>query len=266
MNRISKLQVLLLALMGLFAAACSEDALSGIGAGPSDWISVSMATTTQAPTTTLPPTFSINNINWFNDTVADSVPGDPEEVLANVRDRRAGDRFVQVSMDELGSVLPGLQLPEINVEPITHVTSQLVFESGSSELNNDPLAALGWWSAEPYTQARSAAQVAVLTVSLDSAAEEEVESDFDRTCDRFPDREPCLTSGVGVDTRWEFETATGTTTLWYDGEYRYEFFIKDTVEVALAERMRSSFTDIDEVLVEREANPPAMSTTTTVPE
>ncbi|MPZ54226.1 MAG: hypothetical protein GEU79_16100 [Acidimicrobiia bacterium] len=261
MNRNQRARVML-ALVGLLLASCSDDALAGIGAGPSDWISVSMPSTTVAPTTTLPAAFGVNDVTWFNDTLVEEVPDDPEQVLEVVRDRRSGDRFVQVSMAELGTVLPEVEIPATSVEPITHLTSQLVFESGSSDLNNDPVAAFGWWSAEPYTQSRSTAQIAVLTVALDSDSEDIGDSDL--TCDRFPDREPCLTTGVGADTQWQFETATGITSLWYQEPYRYELFIRDSVEADLADRMRTSFIDIGSVLAEREANPPP-STTTTLP-
>lgn len=255
-------KVLMIAAVGVVLGACSDDALAGIGEGPSDWISVSMATTTLPPSTTLPNSYPINNVEWFNDTLVDEVPGDSEQVMENVRDRRSGDRFVQVTIAELGAVLPDIEIPETSVEPMAFLTSQLVFESGSSDLNNDPVASLGWWSVEPYTQARSAAQMAVLNIALDTDSEDVGDTDFDLTCDRFPDREPCLSTGIGVDTQWHFETATGTTTLWYREPYRYELFIRDEVDADLAELMRASFTDIGTVLAEREANPPPSTSTT----
>ena len=46
------------------------------------------------------------------------------------------------------------------------MTSQLVFDE-RGDLADDPVAAFGIWSSEPYTRSRSVAQMIIMSVSVD---------------------------------------------------------------------------------------------------
>lgn len=222
----------------VFISACGDTPLGSVGQRSSDWINdPTVATTTTVPVT-IPSATTSAELAWSNDEIVSSNLEDPEATVAEVFSRREGDRFIQASRAEIAVALPGVGFPAKVPYGAKWVSSQLVIEA-SGLVADDPSAAFGIWSAEPYTRSRSVAQMAVLRVAIDPESIAELaEATEPPSCARFSDRntETCDLLEIGGRTTWKLSGSGGTTLIWFDDTYRYELFGRSFVrEEALLE-------------------------------
>lgn len=214
-------------------AACGDVPLEAIGERSSDWINEPEVVTTTLPPATTPRFVDIRNLAWSNDDIINPNLGDQNALIAAVFARREGDRFIQASRDEIAVALPGLEFPALAPWGAQWVSSQLVIEN-TGALSRDPSAAFGIWSAEPYTRSRSVAQMIVLRAAIDpETAAEVAATGEDVTCARFSDRATNICEIVNLGGRqvWKLLATSGTTLIWFSGDYRYELFGKDFVAI-----------------------------------
>jgi hypothetical protein len=223
-------------------AACSSPPLGSVGQRSSQWINEPEVVTTTAPPVTVPKFSSAMNLQWSNDEIVTDNLADPEALIAEVFARREGDRFIQASRAEIAAVLQRVRFPADLPYGAEWVSSQLVIEN-SGELSDDPSAAFGIWSAEPYSRSRSVAQMAVLQVTNDKeTATELAQGEGDVSCARFADEftDQCDILDVSGKQVWRLSSAGGTTLIWFEGAYRYElygrsFVAQDALVVMAAE-------------------------------
>lgn len=214
-------------------SACSENALGGLGGRSSGWID-EVATTRVETTTTLAASIKPTAaVQWFNDGF--EPPSDSDStVLAEVFARSDGSsQYLQASRPEIVVLAPEVEFPDMVPAAVEYVTSQVVVESRTLRLSDNPTVAFGLWSVEPYTRSRSIGQVAVLTASLDEiAAEVGNDPNSEATCAAFTlaDDRLCGVEKLGETTVWRLESAGNVTHLWYRGPYRYELSARSVDE------------------------------------
>lgn len=222
--RISTRGMLLLAAL-LLIAACGESPLSSLGQRSSEWVTDPTIVTTTTIPTTVALVARADELVWFNDDIGLPDP-DPESVVALVFARREGDRFIQASRSEIVAALPGIQFPTRFPPLAEYVTSQLVIEN-SGEISNDPSAAFGIWTAEPYTRSRSVGQMIIIRVYRDAETAAEIQlPDADLSCSRFSDgtADTCDVEDVAGNKTWIVKNSSGSTLIFFDTQYRYELF------------------------------------------
>jgi len=210
----------------LVLGACGEAPLESIGWRSSDWINEPTVPTTVAVVTTTPTVISAERLLWSNDGIENpAAADDAANLLAEVFNRRQGDRFIQASRSEIVAALPDVTFPGRAPAGAEWVSSQLVFNNDGT-VADDPSAAFGIWSAEPYTRSRTVAQMSVLRVSMDPEAAAELASGVAPSCARFSERttEECEIIAVGARDTWLLMAAGGSTVIWFEGSYRYELF------------------------------------------
>ncbi|REK26024.1 MAG: hypothetical protein DWQ40_00260 [Actinobacteria bacterium] len=211
--------------IALALAACGDSPLFSLGERSSRWVTEPTIVTTTTVPTTIPLVRDAANLVWFNDDLGEG-PANPSDVVAGVFARREGDRFIQASRSEIAKVLDGIQFPS-SVPPLAaYVSSQLVVEN-TGEVSNDPSAAFGIWTAEPYTRSRSVAQMIVLRVYRDAETAAEIAAPgADLSCARFAASETVSCDLERIDGRptWILEDPSGLTLIWFDDTYRYEMF------------------------------------------
>lgn len=233
----------LLAAIVPLVSACGDMPLQAIGERSSHWINEPEVVTTTLPPATAPRFVDVAELSWSNDEIVNPNIDDRDALIATVFGRRAGDRFIQASKQEIIAALPGVEFPGVAPFGAEWVSSQLVIENNGA-LSRDPSAAFGIWSAEPYTRSRSVAQMIVLRVAIDpETAAEVAETGEDVTCARFADRATNICEIVNLDGRqiWKLVATAGTTLIWFSGDYRYELLGKDFVSPDdLGEMARSS--------------------------
>jgi len=166
-----------------------------------------------ASTTTVPDQLDlrlnpITGASWINDEIGSVTAGlELDDLLLAVWLRGDQvDQSVQASRREIAEVLPGVEFPQLAPEGVSHVSSQLVYDVQTASLGVGTAAAFGLWVGEPYTAARSEAQLAVLRVGMKT---------FD---DGSPDNEV-----------FSFSVAGGRELSWVDGEYVYQLFCRTGV-------------------------------------
>lgn len=219
--------------------ACGDAPLQAIGERSSDWMNEPEVVTTTVPPVTTPRFVDIANLAWFNDDIVNTNLSDRDAMIAEVFQRREGDRFIQASRAEIVAALPGVQFPAVAPIGAEWISSQLVIEN-SGVLSRDPTAAFGIWSDEPYTRSRSVAQMAVLRVVIDpETATEVADRGEDVSCARFSDRSTNLCEILDLEGRqvWQLIQTGGTTLVWFEGEYRYELFGRTLIPVGDLTRM-----------------------------
>jgi len=215
MRRIIPLVAVLLAL-----SACG-DMLEGVGDLSRGVVHGDETTTTTAPTGGGPDLRlrPITELIWFNDGVGATTAGlEADDILLSVWLR--GDQVessIQSSRREIADVLPGIEFPQLAPDGVTHVSSQLVFDTRTASLGVGTAAAFGLWAGEPYTAARSEAQLGVLRVGSKT---------FD---DGTPDNEI-----------FSFSVADGRELSWVDGGYVYQLFCRTGVSPEACEAMAAS--------------------------
>lgn len=245
-------RVVLVAMLVWVLGACSDEALGDLGGRSSDWIGE--VATTLATTTTAPPvlTRSALEAEWVNDELGQPGPeANPDDVLTAVF-ARAGDasRFLQASRAEIVAVTPDVAFPETLPFEVGFVTSQLVIESRTLRLANDPTVAFGLWSVEPYTRSRSVGQIAVLNVATDPAGVEVAnQSDTEATCAAFADEERLCSIENFLDLPvWRLEGDGGVIHLWYRDPYRYELDGGHDVDEELIHTLVGSMVPLADLL------------------
>jgi hypothetical protein len=230
-------------------AACGDAPLASIGHRSSDWIDAPTVVTTSTVPTTVPIVISSAGLTWYNDDLGGDFLDDPEALKHLIFGRRSGDLFVQASRAEIAALLPDLEFPTTAPYLSEYVTSQIVFNT-DGELADDPVAAMGVWSSEPYTRSRSVAQMIILMISNDAVAAAEVnEPGADVTCARFSDRstETCETTELGGNPAWRLTASNGTTLVFFDAPYRYELFGRSFIATAVLDQMAATLAPLSEV-------------------
>ena len=214
--------ILIAALAVVVTTACG-DLLGGVGDlsrrvvhGDESDLSTTTTVPSEGPALRLNP---ITGVDWFNDTLGDTTLGlEGPELLAAVWSRGDGiSPFIQASRREVAAALPGIQFPQLVPGSVTHVSSQLVFDTMAAALDPSTAAAIGLWASEPYALPRAEAQLAVLRVGLRGPA------DFD--------------TGGFV----EIQVSEGRELAWADGDYVYQLFCRTGVGepacIAIAESL-----------------------------
>jgi hypothetical protein len=240
------------AVLAAVVAACSGSPLESIGLRSSGWINEPTVPTTVPVVTTTPTVVAIDRLQWANDDIETANLDDHDALLAEVFSRREGDRFIQASRFEIAVALPELTFPDRAPNGAEWVSSQLVFDNNGS-LADDPTAAFGIWSAEPYTRSRSVAQMAVLRVATDiEAANQLASGEGDLTCERFADRTAaqCEVLTVGDRPTWLLSQAGGSTLVWYDGPHRYELFGRSFVPSGVLRDMSAGMVPFGSIVGE----------------
>jgi hypothetical protein len=227
-------------------AACGDTPFQSLGERSSRWVTAPTVLTTSTVPTTIALARDAANLIWYNDDLG-AGPENPEDVVAAVYARREGDRFIQASREEIGKVLEDVQFPS-RVPPLSeYVSSQLVIEN-NGVVSDDPSAAFGIWTAEPYSKSRSVAQLIVIRVYRDAETAAEVETDAaDLTCARFAaeQTEGCDIEEIGGRTTWVLKDGSGTTMIWFEGIYRYEMFGRPFAAVEALRQTAASMMPLD---------------------
>ena len=234
------------ALLAVVLAACGDTPLESIGLRSSDWINEPTVPSTVVVDTTVPRIVSAELLQWANNDIVNESIGDHEAMLSEVFERREGDRFIQASSVEIAAAVPDIAFPDRAPTGAEWVSSQLVFENDGT-LSNEPSAAFGIWSAEPYTRSRSVAQMIVIRVSNDlEAANELATGAAEATCSRFADRssDDCEIITVGSRETWVLGESSGSTLIWYDGPYRYEMFGRSFVPSRVLQEMSGAMVPL----------------------
>lgn len=235
----TRIGTVLLVAAAVTLAACGDAPLGALGQRSSDWLGEPTITTTSTVPSTVPVVVDARVLKWFNDQLGGQFLDDPEALKTAIFARRGGDLFIQASRAEIVALLPEVQFPSSTPYLSEYVTSQLVFDE-RGDLADDPVAAFGIWSSEPYTRSRSVAQMIVLNVSIDPETAAEVASaGADNSCERFGDRttEVCAVATVSGRPVWSLEAGNGTTMIWFDTQYRYELFGRSYVTAEALQRM-----------------------------
>jgi hypothetical protein len=234
---------IVLACLALALSACGPEPLAGIGQGASDWIGEPTVSTTPPTTDPGPALVPVGAVTWYNESLT-PVPGNtPTEVIAGVYARSSpDDRFAQATPAEISTALPGIAFPSRLPPDVEYITSQLVFDRTTGTLSADLVAAFGLWVVEPYTQSRSVGQHAILDVAFDPQGSELIQAgSADTSCGRFPSHEgECEQTEVGTAPAWILSDRAGNTLVWYEGDYRYELFIRVGVDPTLLGAMAES--------------------------
>lgn len=206
-------------MLALVMGACG-DTLQGVGD-----LSAGIVRGDQTSTTTTAPgqldlrLIPITQALWINDELGAVTAGlSSDDLLLAVWLR--GDQVtqsVQASRREIADLLPGIEFPQLAPGGVSHVSSQLVYDVQTASLGVGTSAAFGLWVGEPYTAARSEAQLAVLRVGLKT---------FD---DGSPDNDV-----------FSFSVADGRELSWVDGRYVYQLFCRTGVSPEACEAMADS--------------------------
>lgn len=207
-------------LLVLVATGCG-DVLEGVGDLSQGVVHGDRTTTTTSmasggPSLRLRP---ITEVAWMNDGLGIATAGlDADAILLTVWLR--GDQVtssIQASKREIADVLPGIEFLQLAPEGVTHVSSQLVFDTRTATLGVGTAAAFGLWVGEPYTASRSEAQLAVLRVGIKT---------FD--------------DGTADNEVFSFSVADGRELSWVDGGYVYQLFCRTGVSDAACAAMAES--------------------------
>lgn len=235
-----------LVLVLVVVTACGNAPLADIGQRSSRWVNEPTIVTTTTIPTTIPVVGVADELIWFNDDLGAPINAEPGEVVARVFARREGDRFIQASRAEIAAALGGIAFPTLIPPLVDYVTSQLVIDN-SGVISDNPSAAFGLWTAEPYSRSRSVAQSVVLLVSLDPSAAEEVRAEgTDVSCGRFVDTttDSCDLEEINDNPTWVLRANAGTTLIWFDGNYRYEMFGRPFVAVEALRQSAASMAPL----------------------
>ena len=212
----------------MLASACGDAGpLDGVGELSSEWVGAAEATTTTIEVRPAGIGFEglvrATDVLWFNDDIEEQATGSGPVVVASVWERRLGSRFVQASRTEIATALPTLQFPEDVPSSVRWVTSQLVYDEDTGDLDTDTAAAFGLWQAEPYTL--SEAQVAVLRIGFAP-----------------PEADPGRSAVV------PFIVSDGVSLVWTDAGLRYELFCRSTVSEELCTEVADRFAPLSGLL------------------
>ena len=206
-------------LFTLVTGACG-DVLQGVGDISAGIVRGDPTSTTSTAPGQLDLRLSpITQARWINDEMGAATAGlGLDDLVLAVWLR--GDQVtpsVQASRREIADLLPGVEFPQLAPDGVSHVSSQLVYDVRTASLGVGTSAAFGLWVGEPYTAARSEAQLAVLRVGLKT---------FD---DGTPDNDV-----------FSFSVTDGRELSWVDGQYVYQLFCRTGVSPEACEAMADS--------------------------
>jgi hypothetical protein len=213
----------------MLLAACGEAGpLDGLGDRSTEWAreAVDATTTTEARVV-----FQVANqglvgsgdLLWTNDDLGDPTITEAPLVIRSVWDRQIGSRFVQASRAEIAGALPTIRFPNLVSEDVNWITSQLVFDSATGQLDSTTSAAFGLWTVEPYTV--SEGQLGVLRVG---AAPGDV--------------------GTGRSDIVPILVPDGVNLGWTEGGLRYEMFCRASIPDAVCQAIIDSFVPLSTLL------------------
>lgn len=190
-------------LLGALAGAACDNALEGVGDLSGRIIHGDEETSTSTTLTSGGLGLKgISDLVWWNDDL-NAGAGDRTALIRDVWLRGDGlNPYVQASRAEISVALPGVEFPKLAPEAVTFVTSQLVYDPETALLDAATSAAFGLWTVEPYSAARTEAQLAVLRVGLASSAEQ------------------------GPTDISSFSVGGGRELVWVDGDYVYQLFCR----------------------------------------
>ena len=217
-------RIVLFPLFVVTLTACSN-LLGGVGDLSSSVVHGAETTTTTTSLAAGGPALrlkGITGLTWINDGVGSAANLGTDDTISAVWYR--GDQatpWVQASRREISNALPGIQFPELVPEGITHVTSQLVFDTVTASLDPSSAAAFGLWVGEPYTLPRAEGQQVVLDVGL-------------KTFESDPD-----------DEIFSFQVTDGRQLTWTHGAYVYQLFCRTGITENACFAMASSTISLD---------------------
>lgn len=220
-----------LAALAVVLGACGESGpLDGLGDRSSEWVNegVDATTTTQARIVFQVANQGLVNAGdllWSNDDLGDVGIVDSGQVVDTVWARQIGSRFVQASRFEIANALPTIRFPGLVPEDVQWVTSQLVYDQATGELDGSTAAAFGLWSVEPYTV--NEGQLGVLRVGPAPADAGTARSDT----------VPIL-------------VPDGVNLAWTEDGLRYELFCRASITDAVCEAIIESFVPLSTLLDE----------------
>lgn len=213
----------------LLLTGCS-DLLGGVGEfsrgvvhGDEPLIATTTTVASEGPVLRLT---GVTEVSWANDDLGDA-SGELEGValLSAVWARGDGiTPFVQASRGEIAAALPGIEFPQLVPEPVTHISSQLVFDVQSVVLDPTTAAAFGMWVGEPYELPRAEAQLAVLRVGL-RAVGDPAPGEF-----------------------FSFQVSEGRELTWTEAEYVYQLFCRTGVGEAACFAIAESLFPLQSML------------------
>ena len=247
----------LLALV-IVLTACGENPIERAGQGSTDWIGAAAPSTratvpVEIPTTTRPqrPTVDLipaTGLGWINDELDLYIADTPDGVAGLVWEASSGvDTYVQAHRTSVARALPGVKFPAAVPENVAHVTSQLVFSTPSGAMDEEWLAAFGFWSVIPYTQSRAVGQSVVLRVGrsyrpLDGVA---LTGCAVLLLGEALGCSDVIVAGLGMAT--EVTVAEGVKLMWTDGDYRYELFYRTAQNPEVAGLMAGSMVELTDL-------------------
>jgi hypothetical protein len=201
-------RIAIISVIALIAAGCG-DVLEGVGDLSSEFVHGEQTSTSVAVTDTGPVLniAGITGVVWTNDDLDLTASGSRDVLLRDIWNR--GDQqssYVQAGRREIAMALPGIEVPTLAPTAVTHISSQLVFDTQTALLDASTSAAFGYWSAEPYSLPRSEAQLMVLRVGLATSDE----------ASEFAD--------ISV-----FNVEGGRELAWVKGDYVYQLFCRTGV-------------------------------------
>lgn len=215
--------------MLLVLSSCGESGpLDGLGDRSTEFVRVGVEATT---TTEARVVFLVANeglvgsgdLLWTNDDLGGGGLSEPPVVIRGVWSRQIGSRFVQASRGEVAAAMPTIRFPSLVSEDVNWITSQLVFDPATGELDGNTSAAFGLWSVEPYTVTEG--QLGVLRVG--SALGDVGAGRSDTVPILVPD-------GVNLG--------------WTEGGLRYEMFCRASIPDAVCEAIIDSFVPLSTLL------------------
>jgi hypothetical protein len=220
---------LFLIVLSLGVVSCGESGpLDGLGDRSSEWVheGVGATTTTEARVVVQVANqglVSTGDLLWSNDDLGDVGIVDPDRVVEAVWARQIGSRFVQASRYEIANALPTIRFPGLVPEDVQWVTSQLVYDQATGQLDSSTSVAFGLWSVEPYTV--NEGQLGVLRVGAAPADAGTARSDT----------VPIL-------------VPDGVNQAWTEGGLRYELFCRASITDAVCEAIIESFVPLSTLL------------------
>lgn len=165
----------------------------------------------------------VAGVQWFNDAIASKASGTPDDVIAGVWERELNSRFVQSSRVEIAAALPSIMFPALVPQAARWITSQLVYDLSTGNLDPDTSAAFGIWTSDPYQSANS--RLGVLRVG--SAASDVLSEKSDIVSIIVPD-------GVSLG--------------WTEEGHRYELFCRSDISEELCGEMANSTAPLNSLL------------------
>ena len=218
---------LVIAVVGLIAAACGDEGLlDGLGDRAQEAV-VGTTTTTEviddfSPLDGVAGLISAATVPWYNDGKSDQAIGLPVFTIREVWERgNETGRFIQSSRAEIAVALPGIQFPAQIPGEVSWVTSQLVYLEDVATLDSGTSAAFGLWELEPYSTDEG--RVGVLRVGEDRGDVAEGET-----------RSEVVTAGLSL--------------IWADGRYRYELFCRASLPDEICRNMVDTATPLRDLL------------------